>query len=208
VASRLAVGSFVSLDKTWISSPLADAVRGAVRDGEQRIAFVSASRPRHRGMATTLTAVAAGDDGSLVVANVGDSRAYLRRDGALRRLTRDDSFVQELLDAGQLSPEDARTHPGRSIVLAALDGSDRAEPRLTELSARCGDRLMLCSDGLSDAVDDEVIARILRERDRIRCARRLVRAAIARASADNVSVIVADVVPRAERTPGWTRPGA
>ena len=105
-------------------------------------------------MSTTVTAVALGDDGC-VVANVGDSRTYLLRDGALTQLTHDDSWVQLMIDSGELAPEAARDHPQRSLVLAALDGEPDRGPALTTFEARPGDRLLLCSDGLSDVVDDD-----------------------------------------------------
>ena len=104
-------------------------------------------------MSTTLTAVALGDDG-YVLANVGDSRTYLLREGTLTRLSRDDSYVQMLLDSGAVTPDEARRHPQRSLVVEALDGDpDRRPPVVTTAPARIGDRLLFCSDGLCDYVE-------------------------------------------------------
>src|SRR4051794_21307513 len=115
VASRAAIDALVALDKTRLDRRLEDALADAVASGNARIGFIAACRPRTAGMSTTLTAVALGDDG-YVLANVGDSRTYLLRDGVLTQLSRDDSYVQMLLDSGTLAPEEARRHPQRSLV--------------------------------------------------------------------------------------------
>jgi protein phosphatase len=196
VASRAAIDALVALDKRRLEGPLPVALRSAIADGNERIGFIAACRPRTAGMSTTLTAVALGDDG-YAVANVGDSRAYLLRDGALRRLTRDDSLVQRMLDAGAITPEEARRHPQRSFVVETLDGDpQRTPPPVATLHAQPGDRLLLCSDGLTDFVDEPPIAAALRIADRGECAQRLVDLALAAGARDNVSVVVADVVAR------------
>ncbi len=107
-------------------------------------------------MSTTVTAVAVADD-NYAVGNLGDSRAYLLRDGSLTRLTRDDSYVQELIDSGALDEEAARTHPQRSVVTAVLDGQADRRPTIATVPARAGDRLLLCSDGLTDLVDEAAV---------------------------------------------------
>jgi protein phosphatase len=135
VASALAILKMMGLDKRRLVDPLDRELMAAVRDANDVIAFVVACDARHLGMGTTLTTVALDNDGSYVVANVGDSRCYLFRDGQLRRLTRDDSLVQELIDRGALSEHDARRHPRRSVVLKALDGEEQPAPRVqTRLS--------------------------------------------------------------------------
>jgi protein phosphatase len=138
--------------------------------------------------------VALSDDGAYVLANIGDSRTYLLRDGALTQLTRDDSFVQYMVDSGHLTLEQARRHPSRSLVMEVLDGGPERRPAILTLAAWAGDRLLLCSDGLSDALDDAAIAELLvRHPGPEECADRLVAAALAAGARDNVSVIVADV---------------
>ncbi len=156
-------------------------------------------------MATTLTAVAVSNEGDYVIANVGDSRTYLYRDGDLRQLTRDQSLVQELIDRGAITADQARTHPQRSVVLETLDGAGRTigEPALEQ--ARLGDRLLLCSDGISDYLTDGRIAVALRTPSCATAARDLVGLALAAGSRDNVSAVVADVIARHDAAEGWLR---
>jgi protein phosphatase len=207
VASRTVINALAQLDKTLLDGPLDDALGRAVLQGNDTVNFLVSARPKLAGMSTTLTAVALGDDGAYLLANVGDSRTYLLRDGELRRLSRDDSLVQELVDRGLIASAEARAHPQRSVVTAALDGSPRQRPTVARLAARAGDRLLLCSDGLSDVVDDDEIASVLRsESARDTCADGLVALALAGGGRDNVSVVVADVVERAGD--GWAEAGA
>lgn len=172
-------------------APLGDALADAVRAGNAALRQVVQARPQCAGMGTTLTAV--GFDGDYVVANIGDSRTYLLRDGELTQLTRDDSWVQELIDAGQLRPEDARDHPRRSVVLAALDGEPQRRPTVTRVEAQPGDRLLLCSDGLSDAVEDEAVRDALGREDREAAVDALLRLALDAGGHDNITVVVADL---------------
>jgi protein phosphatase len=202
VASRTVVGVLASLEKAWVDGPLDEALARAVSEGNERIAFVAGCRPETAGMSTTLTAVAL--HGDFVVANIGDSRAYLLRDGALRQLTRDDSLLQELLDAGLVDPDAARSHPRRNVVTAALDGAPGREPAVSRVPALPGDRLLLCSDGLSDVLDAARIAQLLAEPDASGAAEALVRAALDAGARDNVTVVVADAVPVAAPVP-WVR---
>ncbi len=203
LASRLAIDKIVLLDKRRLVSPLEREFAEAVVDANAVIAFASSCEPRYAGMATTLTAVALSNDGRFLVANIGDSRTYLFRAGALSRLTRDDSLVQELVDQGVIDERDARRHPQRSMVLQALDGGERRPPVLRSLRARLGDRLLLCSDGVTDYVDDAEISEILSMPRANRAVRRLVDLALANGSRDNLTVVVADVVPNRDPGVGW-----
>ncbi len=203
VASRTAILALVHADKCRLEGSLEDALAAAIAWGNQTIGFIADCRPWLAGMSTTLTAVALGDEG-YVVANVGDSRTYLLRDGALTQLTRDDSWIQLMIETGALDAAQAREHPQRSLVLAALDGDPGTSPALRRLEARLGDRLLLCSDGLSDVVDDGAIEAVLRDlADREACAARLVELALEAGGRDNVSAIVADVVVRADPESAW-----
>jgi protein phosphatase len=202
VASRAVINALVALDKRRLSGPLDDALADAVAWGNDCVGFIARCRPSMTGMSTTLTAVALGDDG-YVVANVGDSRTYLLRDGALTQLTRDDSFVALMVDSGELTLAKALAHPHRALVLEALDGGPARRPALTRVDARLGDRLLLCSDGLTDLVDEDAIASALREPAPARCAERLVGLALAAGGRDNVSAVVADVVARRDPAAGW-----
>jgi PPM family protein phosphatase len=203
VASRMAIDKLRSLATRRLERALDEELAAAVVDANSALGSVIARRPQLAGMSTTLTAVALSDDGRYLVANVGDSRTYLLRDGELRRLTRDQSLVQALIDRGALSEEEARSHPQRSVVLEALDGGDRRPPAIETVEARRGDRLLLCSDGVSDYVDDDDLARVLAGAERDAVAAELARLALARGSRDNVSAIVADVEPADDQAEGW-----
>jgi PPM family protein phosphatase len=202
VASRTVINALVHVDKCRLQGSLQEALAEGIAQGNETIGFIAACRPSMSGMSTTLTAVALGDDGG-VLANVGDSRTYLLRDGALTLLTRDDSWVQLLVDSGELTPEEARHHPRRSLVLAALDGDPDRRAALTTFDARPGDRLLLCSDGLSDVVDHDTLEATLRSASRAECAGRLIDLALAAGGRDNISAIVADVAPRSDPAAAW-----
>ena len=192
VASETMFYALAHLEKCRLERPLSEALRDAVIEGNATLGFIAACRPETRGMSTTVTAVAVDD--ALEVVNVGDSRAYLFRDGRLTRLTRDDSLVQELIDAGHLDPAAARDHPRRSVVMAAIDGDPGRTAAVARHPARIGDRVLVCSDGLTDLVDDDTLCAALAIGSREACADRLVELALAAGGRDNVSVVVADVV--------------
>jgi PPM family protein phosphatase len=202
VASRAVINALIALDKRRLRGCLDDALADAVAWGNDCVGFIARCGPSMTGMSTTLTAAALGEDG-YVVANIGDSRTYLLRDGALTRLTRDDSFVALMVESGELSLAEALAHPHRALVLEALDGDPARRPTLTRVEARLGDRLLLCSDGLTDLVDEETIAGALLEPAPARCAERLVELALAAGGRDNVSAVVADVVARRDPAAGW-----
>jgi protein phosphatase len=173
---------------------LEDRVYRHEPDANERLARAVAENPDRQGMATTLTAFRLDGD-SVVVAHIGDSRGYLLRDGELRRLTRDDSLVQDLVDAGALTATEAAVHPARSVLMQALGGGP-VEPHVGRLDAHPGDRYLVCSDGLSDYVDEAVIAGILVDQpEPAACCAALVEAALAVGAPDNVSCVVADVRP-------------
>jgi protein phosphatase len=202
VASRVVIYALALLEKSRVSRPLEEELRNAVERANETLAFLVACRPAYAGMASTLTAVALSNDGRYLISSVGDSRAYVYRDGGLAQLTRDASLVQELLDSGVLSAEEARVHPQRSVVLEALDGG-RHEFAVASVEAAARDRLLLCSDGLTDAVADAQIAAVLGSLEREAAVDRLVRLALESGARDNVSVVVADVVERRDPAAGW-----
>lgn len=203
VASHLAIQKMLSLANRRIEHPLERELGDAVADANAVIAFVTSYDPAHAGMGTTLTAVALSNDGEYVIANVGDSRTYLLREGQLRRLTRDDSLVQALLDRGALSEEEARAHPQRSVVLEALDGNERPLPALRAVQAQAGDRLLLCSDGVTDYLSDPEVTELLKLEDPGVAVRQLVHTALDHGSRDNVTAVIADVVSSTEPCAGW-----
>lgn len=152
-----------------------------------------ARRAGLQGMGTTMTAVIVDGD-RLAIAHVGDSRAYLLHHGKLQQLTRDHSLMADMIEAGRLTPEEARHHPNRSIITRALGSDPNMEPDLYEVTASAGDRLLICSDGLSSMIEDEAIqSELARIRDPQRCASALVNDAIAAGGLDNVTVIVVDI---------------
>ncbi|WP_243075202.1 PP2C family serine/threonine-protein phosphatase [Microbacterium sp. SS28] len=150
--------------------------------------------PSCDGMATTFTGLFASPSGGLLVAHAGDSRAYLMRDGALSRETRDDSFVQLLVESGVVRPGDAASHPQRNVITASLRGADQDVVAFTEREARIGDRWLLCTDGVSDYVGDHELQAALTAADPTTAAERIVTLAQAANSRDDVTAIVCDVV--------------
>jgi serine/threonine protein phosphatase PrpC len=203
VASRLAILKMIGLDKRRIERPLEQELNDAVIDANDVIAFATVYEPRHAGMGTTLTAVALSNDGEYLIANVGDSRSYLLRDRKLQRLTRDDSLMQALIDQGVLSEHEARRHPQRSVVLEALDGVERRLAPVQKIHARARDRLLLCSDGVSDYVSDSEIAEVLGNADAGVAVRELVDLALDHGSRDNITAIIADILAGADPREGW-----
>jgi serine/threonine protein phosphatase PrpC len=198
VASAAAIAVLASLEKRWLSDALPDELGDAIREANERIGFVAECRPEAAGMATTLTAVALEDE--LVVASIGDSRAYLLRDGSLVQLTRDDSLLQDLIDSGAMDAAAARAHPRRNVVTEVLDGAAARRPTITTREARAGDRLLLCSDGVSDVVGAATLHTLLTGGPPAEAAQRLIDAAMDAGSRDNVSAVVADAV---EGTAPW-----
>lgn len=202
-ASNAAIMKMRALDKRRLVGSLERELADAVADANDLISFATLHKPAHAGMATTLTAVAMANDGRYLIANVGDSRAYLFRDRELIQLTRDDSLVQELIDQGAISQSEARDHPQRSAVLRVLDGGDQRPVVLSAVDGRVGDRLLLCSDGVTDYLSHEQVTECLLPRDATEAVRRLVAAALERGSRDNVTAVIADVVVRDDPQEGW-----
>jgi protein phosphatase len=169
------------------------ALRDAVEEANRQIRAAGEADPATDGMGTTVTAlVLTGDQFALL--HVGDSRAYLLRDGELRQLTKDDTFVQSLVDQGVLTPEEARNHPQRSLITRAVQGQHVA-PTTRMLPVQPGDRYLLCSDGLSDVVPAEAIGQTLRSyADRRQCVEQLVKLALQAGAPDNVTAVLADVL--------------
>lgn len=146
------------------------------------------------GMATTLTVVVC-DGRSVVLGHVGDSRAYLLRAGELRQITTDHTYVQHLVETGRLAAQARDTHPWRNVVLRSVDGDPEGSGLdTTRLDVRIGDRLLICSDGLTDFVDDVRIAAVLRTRDPDAAAVELTRDALSAGGRDNITCVVLDVI--------------
>lgn len=145
------------------------------------------------GMGTTLTAGVLGDDGTLLIGHVGDSRAYLVHDGELSRITTDHSVVEELIAAGDLAEEDRERDPRRSMITRAIGLDSDLEVDLYPVALEPGDRVVLCSDGLTAMVGEDAIADVLvAESDPTAAATRLVDAANAAGGVDNITVVILD----------------
>ncbi len=170
---------------------LPDAIEGA----NEAVLEKSESDQELHGMGTTLTAGMLGTDGHLVVGHVGDSRAYLVRDGELTQITDDHSLVEEMVRGGELTPEQAEVHPQRSIITRALGIDPRVDVDVYPIELRPGDRILFCSDGLTTMVRQDEMASILaREHDAKRAAQLLVDAANAAGGEDNVTAVIVEAV--------------
>ncbi len=191
VASALMIAALMPLENADPAHDLAAGLDAAIRTGNAQIAEHVAEQPELQGMGTTLTALLFAGN-TLCLAHVGDSRAYLLRAGHLTRMTRDDTFVQSLVDEGRITAEQARTHPRKSLIMRALSGIE-VQPALAIQEVHAADRYVLCSDGLSDVVTDELIAATMRAGTSDECADRLIELALLGGGPDNVTVVVADV---------------
>ncbi len=198
VASKVVIAALEHLDDDAPSGDMLQALRQAVFEGSEHLREVIRESPQLEGMGTTLTAILFAG-GRLALCHVGDSRAYLVRDGQLSQITHDDTFVQTLIDDGRITAEEAISHPQRSLLLRALNGQD-VEPDLSMRDTRAGDRYLLCSDGLSGVVSHETLAQALQDPDPQACADRLIELALRSGGPDNITCIVADVVEDDGRT--------
>ena len=196
LASAIAIEAISPLDVETPEDALVAALQAAVETATLRIRAAIEEDPKRQGMGTTLTALLFARTGScLALAHIGDSRAYLLRDGVLKQITRDDTFVQMLVDQGLIRPDEASSHPRRAVVTQALQG-DSVEPAYSTMVPRAGDRWLLCSDGLSNVVRGGTIAEVLVSYPEPEvCAQRLIDLALRAGGPDNVTVVIADIVP-------------
>jgi len=191
VASNIVIGAMAPLDEDVPGDALVDALRGAVEAANQQLRDTVDANPHLEGMGTTLTAMLfSGSKIGLV--HIGDSRAYMLRDGEFAQITKDDTYVQMLVDEGRISAEEASSHPQRSLLTRAMDGRD-VEPEYSVRQVKQGDRYLICSDGLSGVVSSETIGETMREYvDPNQCVDRLIALALRGGGPDNITVIVAD----------------
>lgn len=194
VASRIAVASLVAtLGPLARDGTLGVGIRDAIAEAHTTVRRAGASTLRLTGMGTTVVLVVGAGD-AWVLAHVGDSRAYLHRDGQIRRLTEDHNVAAELVAKGQITTGEAQAHAGRNIVTRALGAGSRSEPEIGRVPRLNGDRLLLCTDGLTAVLDDDEIERVLAgfaEPDA--CCRELVALANDGGGPDNITVLVVDV---------------
>lgn len=194
VASSEVISTLVQLDDDVPGSDLLTSLGTAVQRANDQLRVMVEEDPQLEGMGTTLTALLwTGQRLGLV--HVGDSRAYLLRDGVLTQITQDHTWVQRLVDEGRITEEEATTHPQRSLLMRALGSGDHVEPDLSIREVRAGDRYLICSDGLSGVVShqtmEETLASYQGPQETIQD---LIQLALRGGGPDNITCIVADVL--------------
>lgn len=192
IASQIMINFLRSLDQDPADNDMLALLASGADEANAEIAEGIRQAPETEGMGTTLTALMFNGE-EFAMCHVGDSRGYLLRDGVLRQVTVDDTYVQSLVEQGKLDPEEVSTHPMRSMILKAYSGTP-VEPTLEIIPTQPGDRILLCSDGLSDPVTHSTIEQTLGVGTPDQAARRLVELALRSGGPDNVTVVVSDVV--------------
>lgn len=172
--------------------PDGDALRQAVERASYQVYEASRGRPDRRGMGATLTAVLLRES-TAYIAQIGDSRAYLLRGGRIGQVTHDQSYVQMLVDAGVMTPEEASQSPRKNIILQVM-GQEAVRVALGRIDVAPGDRLILCSDGLTNVIDDDALQRtVLPPKSVEQVCEELVEMTLEGGAPDNVTVIVAEI---------------
>ena len=192
VASHTAIQIIRRLDEPPTGDML-EALAGTIHRVHDRLAELVEQDRELDGTSTTVTA-GLFDGARLAVAHLGDSRAYLLRQGQIKQITKDHTFVQTLIDEGRISDDEARSHPHRNLILKAVDAVHETEPDLFYVDLEPGDRLLFCSDGCSGVIDDARMAEVLGDGSVDFAAVELVRTSLDLGTTDNVTVVVADVV--------------
>lgn len=195
LASTVAVREIMRSDGAHSLDSCSEVLTGAMARANHLLADLVEQDPSLDGMGTTVVGGLV-SEGHFSLLHLGDSRAYLLRAGSLYRLTHDHSWVQSLVDDGKISVAEAAVHPHRSLLLKVLNGQSQHDPDLEDIPLAVGDRLLLCSDGLCGFVPDPTIRSIVSSTDDLdRAMDQLVAAAHAGGGADNITVLLADVVP-------------
>ncbi|KFI95669.1 phosphoprotein phosphatase [Bifidobacterium stellenboschense] len=195
-ASTIAIRSLAHIERDDVTddvAAIASMMETSVMAAHDAIVGKARRERKLAGMGTTVTAVAL-VNGWWVLAHIGDSRAYLLRDGVLSRATQDHSYVQHLIDTGRITPSEAKNHPQRNVVMRVLGDFDiDPHPDIAILKAHPADRWMLCSDGLCGVLEDSTICETMTElSDPAECAQRLVAMALRAGSTDNVTAVIGD----------------
>jgi protein phosphatase len=194
IASATAIEAMKRLDIDIPADDLLVALQGAVRQANEKVHSLAESDPSLKGMGTTLTAMLLSGQ-KLALVHIGDSRAYLLRDGDLFQITHDQTLVQMLVDDGVITPDKVATHPHRSLLLQALDGRGELDPEMQLRETQIGDRYLLCSDGLWSVIAAETVHHALStvaEPEQV--VRELIDMANEGGGPDNITCVVADVV--------------
>src|ERR687885_191298 len=205
IASKLAAAALEESDHGQFRGE--EGVAALIQEANRRVYERSNEDPSASGMGTTMT-VALVEDGRVRIGHVGDSRAYLIRDGELSQLTDDHSLVGELVRSGKLAPEEADTHPQRSVITRVLGTDPDVDVDTSTIETRSGDLFLLCSDGLYSMVGNERILELVERnrRDLDAAAKALVAAANKGGGDDNITVVAFEIVPEGEATPAAEEP--
>ena len=191
VASAMAVSEFTR----WLRCapvPTEETVNYAVHEANRIIHRTAQREADKSNMGTTLVSVWV-DDEQVIECNVGDSRAYLLRGGALTQISRDHSLVGELVEEGKITKQEAMHHPHKNYITRAIGTSSMVQPEIRTLDRKSGDVWLLCSDGMSNYIEDGELERILREQaDRAKCVKKLIDLVLERGGADNITVVLVD----------------
>ncbi|WP_166354738.1 PP2C family protein-serine/threonine phosphatase [Phytoactinopolyspora limicola] len=204
IASQAAVAEFSRAVGAGVPAPALEQLADLFTHANNRIRRLVAESPEREGMGTTATVILGPvtGNGQVALGHIGDSRAYLLRGDTLTQLTRDHTFVQTLVDDEQITPAEARVHPARSVVTKVLQGENPTEPDLEFVHVEPGDRILVCSDGLTDVATDDDIRDVLGGGGALdEVADRLVQLALAGGGPDNITIVLADVVS-GDRGPG------
>ncbi|MEY9870889.1 serine/threonine protein phosphatase PrpC [Streptacidiphilus sp. MAP12-33] len=201
VASSEVLSTIVELDETAPGTDPMAALQAATERANERLRVLVEADPNLEGMGTTLTAILwTGQTAGLI--HIGDSRAYLLRDGVLTQITTDHTWVQRLVDEGRITEEEASTHPQRSLIMRALMGTGEVESDLSIREVRAGDRYLLCSDGLSGVVSHQTIEETLGSYySPEQTIAELIELALRGGGPDNITCVVADVLDIGEQDP-------
>jgi serine/threonine protein phosphatase PrpC len=199
VASRLAAAALKESGAKTLGGE--QRISDLIQEANRRVYDRSSTDPTTSGMGTTIT-VALVEDGNVAFGHVGDSRAYLIRDGLMEQVTEDHSLVNELLKSGKLSPEEAEAHPQRSVITRALGTDPDVDADTFTIEAKTGDVFLLCSDGLTDMVSEREIQELVeRSREDLNAAlKSLVRAANRSGGEDNITVVAFEIAETAALT--------
>ncbi|MEU8569164.1 Stp1/IreP family PP2C-type Ser/Thr phosphatase, partial [Streptomyces pathocidini] len=194
VASSEVISTLVQLDDDVPGSDLLTSLGSAVQRANEQLRVMVEEDPQLEGMGTTLTALL-WTGRRLGLVHVGDSRAYLLRDGLLTQITQDHTWVQRLVDEGRITEEEATTHPQRSLLMRALGSGEHVEPDLSIREVRAGDRYLICSDGLSGVVSHQTLEDTLAGyQGPHETVQQLIQLALRGGGPDNITCIVADVL--------------
>lgn len=178
-------------------SAVEDWLLEVVNEAHGFVGDLIATDPDRRGMGTTFSALALSDEG-IVIGHIGDSRIYRLRDGEMQQVTTDHTYVQMLVDRGEITPAEAAVHPRRNLMMRAIDGLNDVVIDITKFDVQAGDRFLLCSDGLSGFLSNEVISDVMSRPDLTLAVSTLIELTLSAGAPDNVTVVIGEYRDEAE----------